>query len=51
MESLYLVQITIEMAGGKMIFNAVPLPARQLSVRKVVPTLTNKSDLSLDGRC
>jgi hypothetical protein len=40
---LYSVRITIEMAGGKLIFSAVPLPARQLSVQKVVQTLTSKS--------
>jgi hypothetical protein len=40
---LYSVRITIEMAGGKLIFSAVPYLARQLSVRKVVPTLTSKS--------
>jgi hypothetical protein len=38
------VQITIEMAGGKVIFSAQsPYLAHQLSVRKVVPTLTSKS--------
>jgi hypothetical protein len=41
---LYSVRITIEMAGGKLIFSArCPYLARQLSVRKVVPTLTSKS--------
>jgi hypothetical protein len=40
---LYSVQITIEMAGGKLIFSAAPYLVRQLSVRKVVPTLTRKS--------
>jgi hypothetical protein len=40
---LYSVRITIEMAGGKLIFNAVPYLARQQSVRKVVPTLTSTS--------
>jgi hypothetical protein len=37
------VRITIEMAGGKLIFSALPYLARQLSVRKVVPTLTSTS--------
>jgi hypothetical protein len=44
--------ITIERAGGKLIFSAVPYLARQLSVRKVVPTLTSKSAeiyLSMEG--
>jgi hypothetical protein len=40
---LYSVRITIEMAGGKLIFSAVPYLARQLSVRKAVLTLTSKS--------
>jgi hypothetical protein len=41
---LYSVRITIEMAGGKMIFSAkFPYLARQLSVCKVVPTLTSTS--------
>jgi hypothetical protein len=41
---LYSVQITIKMAAGKLIFSArFPYLARQLSVRKVVPTLTSKS--------
>jgi hypothetical protein len=40
---LYSLRITIEMAGGKLIFSAVPYLARQLSVRKVVPTLNSKS--------
>jgi hypothetical protein len=41
---LYSVRITIEMAAGKLIFSArPPYLARQLSVRKVVPTLTSKS--------
>jgi hypothetical protein len=41
---LYSVRITIEMAGGKLIFSArVPYLARQLSVQKVVPTLTSMS--------
>jgi hypothetical protein len=39
----YTVRITIEMAGGKLIFSVrSPYLARQLSVRKVVPTLTSK---------
>jgi hypothetical protein len=39
----YAVRITIEMAGGKLIFSVrSPYLARQLSVRKVVPTLTSK---------
>jgi hypothetical protein len=40
---LYSVRITIEMTGGKLIFSACPYLARQLSVRKVVPTLTSTS--------
>jgi hypothetical protein len=40
---LYLVQITIEMAGGKLIFSGQPYLARQLSVRNVVPPITNTS--------
>jgi hypothetical protein len=41
---LYSVRITIEMAGGKLIFSAKsPYLARQLSVQKVVPTLTSMS--------
>jgi hypothetical protein len=40
---LYSVRITIKMAGGKLIFGAVPYLACQLSVRKVVPTLTSTS--------
>jgi hypothetical protein len=40
---LYSVRITIEMVGGKLIFSTVSYLARQLSVRKVVPTLTSKS--------
>jgi hypothetical protein len=41
---LYSVRITIEMVGGKLIFSAqFPYLARQLSVRKVVPTLTSTS--------
>jgi hypothetical protein len=37
----YSVRITIERAGDEPIFNACPYLARQLSVRKVVPTLTS----------
>jgi hypothetical protein len=40
---LYSVRITIEMAGGKLIFSAAPYLACQLSVWKVVPTLTSTS--------
>jgi hypothetical protein len=41
---LYSVRITIEMAGGKLIFSTrSPYLAHQLSVWKVVPTLTSKS--------
>jgi hypothetical protein len=40
---MYSVRITVEMAGGKLIFSTVPYLARNLSVRKVVPTLTSKS--------
>jgi hypothetical protein len=40
---LYSVRITLEMAGGKLIFSAFPYLARELSVRKVVPTLTSTS--------
>jgi hypothetical protein len=40
---LYSVRITIEMGCGKMIFSTLPYLAHQLSVRKVVPTLTSKS--------
>jgi hypothetical protein len=41
---LYSVWITIEMAAGNLIFSTrIPYLARQLSVRKVVPTLTSKS--------
>jgi hypothetical protein len=41
---MYSVRITIEMDGGKLILNArFPYLARQLSVRKVVLTLTRKS--------
>jgi hypothetical protein len=40
---LYSVRITIEMAGEKLIPMQSPSLARQLSVRKVVPTLTSKS--------
>jgi hypothetical protein len=39
----YSVRITIEMAGGKLISTQFPCLARQLLVRKVVPTLTSKS--------
>jgi hypothetical protein len=40
----YSVWITIEMAAGKLIFSArSPYLAHQLSVQKVVPTLTSKS--------
>jgi hypothetical protein len=42
LSDLYLVRITIEMAGRKLIFSAAPYLARQLSVRKVVSTLTSK---------
>jgi hypothetical protein len=37
----YSVRITIERAGGELIFSVTPYPARQLSVRNVVPTLTS----------
>jgi hypothetical protein len=40
---LYSVKITIETAGGKLISVQSPYLARQLSVRKVVSTLTSKS--------
>jgi hypothetical protein len=41
---LYSVRITIEMAGGKLIFSAKPpYLVRQMSVWKVVPTLTSTS--------
>jgi hypothetical protein len=40
---LYSVRITIEMAGGKLILAQFPYLACQLSVWKVVPTLTSKS--------
>jgi hypothetical protein len=40
---LYSLRITIEMAGEELIFNVFPYLARQLSMRKVVPTLTSKS--------
>jgi hypothetical protein len=46
------VRITIEMPGGKLIFSVLPYLARQLSVRKVVLTLTSASDeiyLSMAG--
>jgi hypothetical protein len=37
----YSVRITIENDGDEPIFSALPYLARQLSVRKVVPTLTS----------
>jgi hypothetical protein len=37
------VQITIDTAVGELISVRVPYLARQLSMRKVVPTLTSKS--------
>jgi hypothetical protein len=37
----YSVRITIERAGDEPIFSATPYLTRQLSVRKVVPTLTS----------
>jgi hypothetical protein len=37
------VRITIETAGGKLISAQLPYLVPQLSVRKVVPTLTSKS--------
>jgi hypothetical protein len=37
----YSVRITIETAGDKPIFSAIPYMVRQQSVRKVVPTLTS----------
>jgi hypothetical protein len=40
---LYSVRITIERAGGKLIFNAPPYLAHQLLVWKVVLTLTSTS--------
>jgi hypothetical protein len=40
---MYSVQITIEMASEELIFSVVSLPARQLLVWKVVPTLSSKS--------
>jgi hypothetical protein len=40
---LYSVRITIETAGGKLILSVGPYLARQLSVRKVVQTLSSKS--------
>jgi hypothetical protein len=49
---LYSVRITIEMAGGKLTFSVIPYLVRQLSVHKVVPTLTSTSAeiyLSMDG--
>jgi hypothetical protein len=49
--SRYSVRTTIERAGDEPIFSAIPYLARQLSVRKVVPTLTSneRCDLPLDG--
>jgi hypothetical protein len=38
----YSVRITIEKAGDEPIFSANPYLARQLSVWKVLPTLTSK---------
>jgi hypothetical protein len=49
---LYSMRITIETVGGKLISAQFPYLARQLSVQKVVPTLTSKSveiDLSMVG--
>jgi hypothetical protein len=40
---LYSVRITIDTTSGKLISALLPYLARQLSVRKVVPTLTSKS--------
>jgi hypothetical protein len=40
---LYSMRITIETAGGELLSAQTPYLARQLSVRKVVPTLTSKS--------
>jgi hypothetical protein len=40
---LYSVRITIEMADEELIFIETPYLARQMSVRKVVPTLTSTS--------
>jgi hypothetical protein len=40
---LYSVRITIETAGGKLISTQLPYLVRQLSVRKIVRTLTSKS--------
>jgi hypothetical protein len=40
---LYSMRITMEMAGGELISAQFPYLSRQLSVRKVVPTLTSKS--------
>jgi hypothetical protein len=37
----YLVRINIERAGDEPIFSVIPYLVRQLSVRKVVPTLTS----------
>ncbi len=52
-EPRYSVRITIERAGDESICSASPYLARQLSVRKVVPTLTSNErwDQPLDGRC
>jgi hypothetical protein len=49
---LYSVQITIDTVGGKLISAQFPYLAHQLSLRKVVPTLTSTSveiGLSLAG--
>jgi hypothetical protein len=40
---LYSMRITIETADGELLSAQTPYLARQLSVRKVVPTLTSKS--------
>jgi hypothetical protein len=40
---LYSVRISIKTAGGKLISAQCPYLARQLSVRKIVLTLTSKS--------
>jgi hypothetical protein len=40
---LYSMRITIEMAGGKLIFSVAPYLVHQLLVQKVVPTLTSTS--------
>jgi hypothetical protein len=42
LRDMYSVRITIEMAGGKLIFSASPYLVRQRSVRKVVLTLTSR---------